>query len=90
MTIYGGIEAGGTKFVCAVGHDPDDIRAEVRFPTTTPNETIGRAIDFFKTQQAIHGEITAVGICSFGPLDPDQSSPKFGHISITPKVGRPK
>ena len=87
MTLYGGIEAGGTKFLCAVGHGPKDIRAEVRFPTTTPGETIGRAIDFFNAQQAIHGEITSIGICSFGPLDPDPNSPKFGHISSTPKAG---
>ena len=39
MNLYGGIEAGGTKFVCAVGSGPDDIRAETRFPTTTPAET---------------------------------------------------
>ena len=38
----GGIEAGGTKFVCGVGTGPDDIRSEERFPTTTPEETIRR------------------------------------------------
>lgn len=51
MTLWGAIEAGGTKFVCAVGHGPNDIRAEVRFPTTTPGETIGRAIDFLKLRK---------------------------------------
>ena len=45
---YGGIEAGGTKFVCAVGTGPDDIRTEVRFPTTTPDETLDRAVTFFQ------------------------------------------
>ena len=86
MTLYGAIEAGGTKFVCAIGHDPNDIRAEVRFPTTMPGETIERAIDFFKAQQAIHGPLTAIGIGSFGPLDPDPSSPTFGYITSTPKT----
>ena len=38
MTLYGGIEGGGTKFVCAVGTGPDDIRAETRIPTTSPDE----------------------------------------------------
>ena len=47
----GGIEAGGTKFVCAVGTGPDDVRAEARFPTTTPDETIGRALAFFREQE---------------------------------------
>ena len=46
MSLFGGIEAGGTKFVCAVGTGPDDLRAEIRFPTTTPEETMGRAITF--------------------------------------------
>ncbi len=83
MTTYGGIEAGGTKFVCAVGTGPDDIRAETRFPTTTPQETIRRAIAFFREQ----GELEAIGIASFGPLDPDPASPTFGYITSTPKPG---
>jgi len=48
MALYGGIEAGGTKFVCAVGSGPDDIRDEIRFPTTAPDETLAQAIDFFR------------------------------------------
>jgi fructokinase len=48
MILYGGIEAGGTKFVCTVSTGPDDIQAESRFPTTTPEETIQQAIYFFK------------------------------------------
>lgn len=86
MSSYvGGIEAGGTKFVCAVGSGPDDIRAEARFPTTTPEETIGRAVAFFREQTAIYGSPAAIGIASFGPLDPDLSSPTFGYITSTPK-----
>lgn len=81
--LFGGIEAGGTKFVCAVGTGPDDIRAEVRFPTTTPEETIGQALAFFRAQEGV----TAVGIAAFGPLDPDPNSPTFGHITTTPKPG---
>ncbi|WOP19767.1 ROK family protein [Raineyella sp. LH-20] len=46
--VYGGVEAGGTKFVCCLGTGPDDIRAEVRFPTTTPEETLGRVVAFFR------------------------------------------
>ena len=43
-SLYGGIEAGGTKFVCAVGTGPDDIRARTQFPTTSPEETLGKAV----------------------------------------------
>ena len=86
MRILGGIEAGGTKFVCAVGTGPDDIRSEIRFPTTTPAETIGHAVAFFK-DQAKHVELAAIGIASFGPVDPNPASPTFGYITTTPKPG---
>ncbi|HOC73958.1 MAG TPA: ROK family protein [Candidatus Hydrogenedentes bacterium] len=87
MPVYGGIEAGGTKFVCAVGTGPDDLREEVRFPTTTPEECIGKSVAFFREAAAKHGGLAAVGIASFGPLDPAPSSPTFGHITTTPKPG---
>ncbi len=86
MALYGGIEAGGTKFVCAVGTGPNDIRDEVRFPTTTPDETVGRSIEFFKKQPAKE-PLAAIGIASFGPVDPDPKSPTFGTITTTPKPG---
>ena len=50
MALLGGIEAGGTKLVCAVGTGPDKLLAEVRIPTTTPTETISQVIDFFRQQ----------------------------------------
>ena len=86
MPLWGGIEAGGTKFVCAVGTGPHDLRAEVRFPTTTPTETLGRAIRFFQQHQK-EESLAAVGIASFGPVDPHPDSPTFGYITTTPKPG---
>jgi fructokinase len=86
MPLWGGIEAGGTKFVCAVGTGPDDLRAEVRFPTTTPEASFGRAIEFFQ-QQHEKEPLAAVGIASFGPVDPNPDSPTFGYITTTPKPG---
>lgn len=84
MPLWGGIEAGGTKFVCAVGSGPSDLRALVRFPTATPKETLHQAIAFFQEHQ--HREpLLAVGIASFGPLDLEAGSPTFGHITSTPK-----
>jgi len=81
--LYGGIEGGGTKFVCAVGTGPEDIQAEIRFPTTTPAETMERTIDFFRQ----YPEISAIGLACFGPLDPNPLSPTFGQILPTPKPG---
>jgi fructokinase len=83
MPLWGGIEAGGTKFVCAIGSGPDDL-IETRFPTTTPAETLARAIAFFRAQPSLP---TAIGIGSFGPVDPDPRSPTFGFITTTPKPG---
>ena len=85
--LYGGIEGGGTKFVCVVGNGPGDIRAETRFLTTTPAETLGQVIDFFHQQQAAHGRLSAIGLACFGPLDPDPASPTYGCIHPTPKPG---
>ncbi len=87
MTLYGGIEGGGTKFICAVGTGPGDIRAEARFPTTSPDETLDRAIDFFKHQESTLGKLTALGMASFGPIDPRPGSQTYGHIMLTPKPG---
>lgn len=83
--LYGGVEAGGTKFVCAVGTGPADLQAEVRFPTGAPAETIARAVEFFRREAG--GRLAAVGIGSFGPVDPDPASPTFGYVTSTPKPG---
>lgn len=85
--IFGGIEAGGTKFVCILGSGAEDIRAETRFPTTSPEETIQRAVDFFRQGQKEHGELSAIGIASFGPLDLHPNSSTCGHILSTTKPG---
>jgi len=86
MTLYGGIEGGGTKFVCVVASGPEDIRAETRFPTTTPAETMGRVLDFFR--EAAGGQrLAAVGIATFGPVDLNRNSFTYGYITSTPKPG---
>jgi fructokinase len=85
--LFGAIEAGGTKFVCLLGTGPDDIRAESRFPTTTPDRTIRHVLDFLTTEQNRHGRLAAVGIASFGPIDLHPESPTWGYITSTPKPG---
>ena len=83
---YGGIEAGGTKFVCAVAADPDNILAEKRFPTTTPDETLGQAITFFQ-EQAKRVQLEGIGIAAFGPVNLNPQSDTYGYITKTPKKG---
>jgi fructokinase len=85
--LVGSIEAGGTKFVCTVASGPDDIRDELRFPTTKPDATLGRAIAFFENQQKKHGTLAALGIGSFGPIDLTPGSRTWGYITSTPKPG---
>jgi fructokinase len=88
MKYFGGIEAGGTKFVCVVANDTKEVVAETRFPTTTPGETLGRAIAFFEEQNRLLPEpIAAMGVACFGPIDPEPRSPHYGHITTTPKPG---
>jgi len=86
MKIYGGIEAGGTKFNCVIGSGPDHIVAEARIATTTPSETIGHTSAFFQ-RYAPDYPISAIGIGSFGPVDLDRRSPTYGYITTTPKPG---
>lgn len=86
--IFGGIEAGGTKFICAIARGPDTILAETRFPTTTPSETLEKAVNFFRQYTRSTGtSLAAIGIAAFGPLDLHPSSPSFGSITQTPKTG---
>lgn len=84
--LYGGIEAGGTKFVCIVAGGPRHIVDEIRFKTTTPAETLGRAIQFFQPFIA-QGQIAAIGVGAFGPLDMNPESANYGFVMATPKPG---
>jgi fructokinase len=81
--LLGGIEAGGTKFVCVAGTGPDDIIDRRRLDTRTPAEVIPDVLDFFGG----HPGVAAIGIASFGPLELRPGHPLYGHITATPKPG---
>lgn len=81
--MLGGIEAGGTKFVLAVGPSPDTITARHTIPTRDPATTLAEAAEWLAGQ----GAVSALGIGSFGPVDLDRRSPKWGSITNTPKPG---
>jgi fructokinase len=83
MARFAGIEGGGTSFVIAFGTGPEDMSDPIRYETTSPGETLGRAVDEIRNA----GEVDAIGFASFGPVDVDPRSPFFGRISETPKPG---
>jgi fructokinase len=82
MMMLGAIEAGGTKFVCAIGDETGTIVERIQIPTTVPEETMHQVLEFFKRY-----EIEAIGIGSFGPIDVDRASNTYGYITSTPKAG---
>ncbi len=80
---FGCIEAGGTKFVLGIAEAHDAVLATTRIPTTNPEDTIAAVVDWFKA----NGPVDAIGIASFGPVDPDPASPHWGFITETTKPG---
>ncbi len=80
--MLGAIEAGGTKFVCAVGDEKGNIVDRIQIPTTVPAETMPNVVEFFNQYP-----IKAIGVGSFGPIDVNPESATFGNITSTPKPG---
>lgn len=80
--LLGSIEAGGTKFVCAVGDEDYRIKDQIQIPTTTPEETLSAVTKYFK-----NFDIKALSISSFGPIEIKKTSSKYGYITTTPKKG---
>jgi fructokinase len=87
--LYGGIEAGGTKFLCTVSHGHDHgFLARARFDTgSNPAALLQQVVDWFLDAQNQFGPLEAIGVASFGPVEPDPRSPRFGFITTTPKAG---
>ena len=81
--LLGGIEAGGTKFVCGIGTGPADLEV-FTFPTSSPDDSIRRALAFFRG--AAGPRLSSLGIASFGPIDPNRDSSRYGQITTTPKT----
>ena len=84
--LIAGVELGGTKIVCLLASGPDDVRDEVRLPTTSPDENLSAVAEVlarWKTEQGF----AALGIGSFGPLELDDRAGNYGSIVSTPKPG---
>ena len=80
--LIGGIEAGGTKMVCAVGDENGVVKDRTSFPTRQPEETFADMIAYYR-----NWDIQALGIGCFGPVDLNRQSRTYGYITKTPKPG---
>ncbi len=77
----GGLEAGGTKMVCAIGDEKGNIEEKCMIPTKTPQETMPKLLEFYQDK-----EIEALGIACFGPVDLNRKSETYGYIKKTTKL----
>lgn len=77
----GAIEAGGTKFILGIGNDKGEIIDRISIPTEDPDLTMPKVIEYFKNKN-----IKAIGLGSFGPIELNQYSEKYGYITTTPKL----
>jgi fructokinase len=85
--LVGGIEAGGTKFVCAVGTGQHDLTRTTFATGDHPERVLSAVTGWLAEQQRQRGTLQAIGIGSFGPLDLNRDSPTYGTITSTPKPG---
>jgi fructokinase len=85
--LFGALEAGGTKFIAAIGNARGDILLQERFPTTDPVSTLGAVRDYFRQAAQDLGPLAAIGVGSFGPVELDRDSARHGFIGLTPKPG---
>jgi fructokinase len=84
---YGAIEAGGTKFLCAVGDVDGLILDQARIETRDPATTVADVCRYFGGAAQKFGAMTGLGVGAFGPLDLKPESATFGFITNTPKPG---
>lgn len=78
MSLFGAVEAGGTKFVVAVGEKAEEPREIARIETSNdPRETMAEVIRYFEQR----GPLAALGVATFGPVDFES-----GCITTTPKL----
>ena len=84
---YGAVEAGGTKFICAVGDHDGGILDETRMDTRDPVTTLTEVCRYFDAASHKVGMLSSLGVGAFGPLDLNTKSANYGHITSTPKPG---
>jgi fructokinase len=85
--LFGAVEAGGTKFVVAIGDSSGKILFRDRFPTSDPASTLAAMTTLLRQHAKNIGAFSAIGLASFGPVELDRGSAQYGFIGRTPKAG---
>lgn len=85
--LYGAVEAGGTKFICAIGDQDGEILDETRIETRGPAATLADVCRYFAGAMQKFSPLSALGVGAFGPIDLKITSPTYGFITSTPKPG---
>lgn len=83
---WAGVELGGTKCIAVLARGPDDVLARETVATTSPEQTLGSIAETLSNWQSEKG-FRALGVASFGPVELDPVSSRYGHIMSTPKPG---
>src|SRR5882672_2969915 len=87
--VFGAVEAGGTKFVVALGNERGEILEQERIPTADPSSTLADTCAWLRrrSQASGHFALTAIGVASFGPVELNKTSARYGRMGQTPKPG---
>jgi fructokinase len=85
--LYGGVDAGGTKFLCAIGTSPGRIERIATIKTTDVDATLDAVAHFFKAWRVEGKRLDGLGIACFGPLIRDPSAEGYGRLGNSPKPG---
>lgn len=85
--LFGGVEGGGTKFICAVGRSDGSLAESVSVRTSDAATTLAACTEFFRHARDRHGAIAALGVACFGPIQLRPGAPDFGCLLATPKPG---
>ncbi len=84
---FGAVEAGGTKFICAIANERGEILSQNRIETRDTSATLEEMRAFLREGVKSCGPLAAIGVASFGPVELDRRSARYGHIGRTPKPG---
>lgn len=84
--LYAGVELGGSKCVCLLATGPDDVRERIEIPTEFPQVTLPAIAAVLARWRDGEGA-AGLGVATFGPVELDEASPRYGRVLSTPKPG---